>query len=139
MRKNFFAFGHVGTVMLTVLLLDSTLAATRTWTGNSPTSGNWTIPANWDGGGNSPSNGDDLVFPSIAGRYLTTNNFSNFRARSITFAFNGDGYQLHGNSITLSNGLTASQLFGSNAVFFDITLGAAQVWSCQSGGLLGVF
>lgn len=81
-------------------LPNSTPAATRTWTGGSVSSGNWTVPANWDGGVSSPSNGDDLVFPAGAGRLNNTNNFVSATFNSITFS--GTGYSVRGNALKLT-------------------------------------
>lgn len=114
-------------------------SATRTWTGASPTSGNWTIPANWDGGASSPSNGDDLVFPSTAPRKVNTNNFTGFRAGSIAFTGAGGGFNLHGNSLTVSNGITGQHAGGSNALHLDLVLGDSQVLLLANAtGTLGV-
>src|SRR5262249_2778592 len=58
--------------------------ATRTWTGLG--NGNWMTAANWNGGTQAPSPGDDLVFPSGAGQLANTNDFADGTAfNSITF------------------------------------------------------
>ena len=125
--------------MTLVLAVQPTRAATRTWTGGSPTSGNWTIPGNWDGGASSPSNGDDLVFPAAAARLDNTNNFSNFRADSITFSGFGGGFNLRGNALTVSNGIAGAHSFGSNSIHLDLTLGASQaVHAPNTTGALGL-
>jgi hypothetical protein len=65
------------------LPLWSGLAAVKTWNGLG--SGNWATGGNWSDG-LAPEAGDDLVFPAVASRLVTTNNFSPNRAfNSITF------------------------------------------------------
>ena len=81
----------------------SSQATTKTWDGSS--SGNWGTAANWSPS-SVPVNGDDLIFPSLASRYTTTNDLSNLRLNSITFN-TGNDYTLRGNAITLTNGITS--------------------------------
>ncbi len=86
-------------------------ASTRTWTGNGATS-NWTDAANWDTG--APVAGDSLVFPAAANRKTNVNDFpANTTFDSISF--NGGGYDISGNAISLSTLLT-NQSGGTNEV-----------------------
>jgi len=105
-------------------LLSTARAAVKTWGG--ATSGNWGTGSNWSGG--SPVDGDDLVFPVPASRFTTTNNISGLNLRSITFA--GSNYVHRGNSITLTNGITANNASRTNIIEFAIQLDAAQSFNC---------
>ncbi len=109
-------------------------AATRTWTGGSPASSQWNYMSNWEGG-QVPQNGDDLVFPAGAARLVNTNTYTDRRFRSITVSTNG--YSIRGNSITLSNGISATYLMGLSTLHLPITLGASQTFQCSS--VLGAF
>ena len=98
------------------------------WDGSS--SGYWNTGANWNTG-TVPQDGDDLVFPSGPTRLVTTNNTSSLRRyRSITIS--GDDYILRGNSITLSNGVSAATAGpAANTIENDITLAASQEFQCS--------
>jgi autotransporter-associated beta strand protein len=102
------------------------LAVVRTWTGLGTTD-NWSTTANWAPAG-TPANGDDLVFPAGAARLVNTNNVS-VRLNSISFNGAGGGYVLRGNTISLTNGITASHTTGANRIDFDILLGASQTFT----------
>ncbi len=57
------------------LSAQSHAATVRTWTGASPTSGNWTTAANWAGG--APLPGDILNFVDAGARKVSnTNNYA---------------------------------------------------------------
>lgn len=106
-------------------------AATKTWSGAS--TGNWNLGANWSG--SAPGDGDDLVFPVSASRFLTTNDFTQLRALSITFA--GSNYVLRSatttNTLTISNGIAAYNLSGSNSISLArLTNAASQTISCSN-------
>ena len=107
--------------------------ATRTWSGT--TNGNWNVDANW--GGTKPSAGDDLVFPASASNKSTTNDIAaDTSFNSITF--DGDGYTLSGNRITLVAGITQS-VTSTNIISLAIILGADQIVDMQnSGGTLTI-
>ena len=80
-------------------------AALRLWTG-AGSNAFWSTPANWNPAG-PPQNGDDLIFPAGAPRRTSTNDLT---ARTFGFVFfNGasSDYELHGNAITLTGGLSA--------------------------------
>lgn len=83
-------------------------ASTVTWTGTAgdhlfSTGGNWS-------GNNAPVNGDDLVFPTGVTDYTPNNDISSLSIGNITF--NGgaaqQGYNITGNPITLTGGITSS-------------------------------
>jgi autotransporter-associated beta strand protein len=104
-------------------------AAVKFWDGSS--SGNWNLGANWTDGV-APVAGDDLVFPPGAVRLVVTNNFSPNRAfRSVTFQ--GSNYfvrAIAGNTLTVTNGISAQNPFAFNTIDADIVLGAIQTFDC---------
>jgi len=93
-------------------------ATIRTWTGGSATSGNWTSAANWSGG--APVVGDILSFPDTGAR--RTSNTNNFPAGTTFSTINifDPGYRLRGNSVTISNYVSAGTGSGTNYVDFDL-------------------
>jgi autotransporter-associated beta strand protein len=99
-------------------------AAVKTWSGE--VSGDWINGSNWLGG-EAPVDGDDLVFPSAAARFISTNDFPLLQPRSLTF--DGSNYVLHGNAMVLTHGITqvASR---TNAINFGIICAANQTNSC---------
>lgn len=83
---------------------DNRPEAVETWTGGDNNDSNWTSNGNWSGIGGAGAN-DDLVFPASAARKTNTNNFSvNTSFRTLTFT--GNGYNVSGNQIILTNGMT---------------------------------
>ena len=108
-------------------------AAVKTWSG--AVNGIWSVDANW-AGGVAPVNGDDLVFPSGAARTTITNDYATLqRLRVNSISVSGINYVLRGNSLTVSNNLTASH--GSpniNTVDFGITCGTNQTFQCLNAG-----
>lgn len=104
-------------------------ATAYTWTGNGTTN-NWSDAGNWTPG--VPPAGSDLVFPSVANRKTNVNNLaSNTAFNDITF--NGGGYDISGNGISLSTDLT-NQADGTNRLRFMIA-GPGDVWQ-QTGRLI---
>src|ERR1043165_8279999 len=79
---------------------------TNTWDGGG-TGGNWTLIANWDPapGGVAPVAGNVLRFPAGVPKLLTTNNFG--AGMDFGGLLLSDNYVLRGNSIDLSNILSA--------------------------------
>jgi len=110
------------------------LFSTETWSGGDNNDANWTSNGNWSGIGGAGPN-DDLVFPAGAARTINTNDFPiNTNFNSLTFK--GRGYDITGNQIFLTNGMTASISGSGNPPAFNpnIILGNSQVWK----GLIGV-
>ncbi|HEX7447643.1 MAG TPA: DUF4214 domain-containing protein [Pirellulales bacterium] len=119
--------------------------ATITWTGGSPTSSNWSDPANWNLG-RAPVSGDSLVFPASAQRLANTDDIPGLNVNSITFegtlTTNTGGYLLSGDDLNVgaggildngnSNGATSTI---GNQVDLNVALAAAQTWSVHSNGL----
>ena len=104
-------------------------AAIRTWDGDFSANNNWNVTGNW-AEGVIPANGDDVIFPAglPAADLLSTNNIVNLRLNSISFNGASAGYFLRGNSLTLSNGITAAQAAGNNTIDIDLTLGRIQTF-----------
>ncbi len=90
---------------------------TRTWTG-AGANNNWTNHANWNPG--APAPGDRLVFPVVAARKTNTNDYP----EGTTFKdilFQGSGYALNGNYVSLSTGLTSNVAVGlGNTVNLEV-------------------
>ncbi len=97
------------------------VAALRTWTGASLTSGNWSSAANWDAG--VPTTGDILNFS--AGALRKTANTNNLPAGMMFSTINlfGTGWHLRGNSVTITNYLTAGNPAGTNIIDNDVIAG----------------
>src|SRR6266436_4080091 len=113
------------------------LAVVKTWTGTGGT-GNWGTSGNWAPAG-APLNGDYLVFPAGAPFLNNTNTLSGRTFNSISFNGASGGYNLRGNAITLSTGITASHTAGLNDLEIAITLGASQTFgTAAAGGTLSV-
>src|SRR6185436_1020897 len=111
--------------LLSLLLLAaaSAPAATLRWTGGHASSANWSRTANWDTG-TAPVDGDTVVFPAGAARMINTNDIAGLQLVALRFSGAGGGYALHGNGVTLTNSLTATNSAGNNSVDLDrITLG----------------
>src|ERR1044072_6871228 len=98
--------------LLAVTLLPQAQGAIRLWTGN--VNGNFNNSGNWSGNV-IPAAGDDLVFQpnNLVARFLVTKDFSPNRAFS-TITFQGSNYFVRGNSILLTNGVSAVNTIGTN-------------------------
>src|SRR5262249_8851733 len=107
------------------------LLATRVWDGGGADA-NWTTAANW-AGDVAPGAGDDLVFVGGAPRRADTHNTAAGTSfRSITFS--GSGYSIGGNALTLTNGITAVNLSGTNTLNTAVTLAADETITSTYGG-----
>lgn len=104
-------------------------AAVRVWNGSY--SGNWSAAQNWDGN-KAPVNGDDLVFPPGALNPVNTNNNAVTTLRSITFT--SSNYVLRGLGMTVTSGINANQLSGTNWLELNLGLGSEQMFSCTNPG-----
>jgi hypothetical protein len=114
----------------------SALSYTCTWTG--ATNKNWSVANNWANCNSAaPQNGDSLIFPvgilgsSSAGNL--TNDISNLQLANISFSgtnANHYAYNISGNAVSLSGGITDSTSPGST-VDLQITLTANQTFSAS--------
>ncbi len=103
------------------LSAQSHAATVRTWTGASPTSGNWTTAANWAGG--APLPGDILNFVDAGARKVSnTNNYAAGTTFSVINCF-GTGYRLRGNRVTITNSIAVGNPAGAHIIDLDLTLG----------------
>lgn len=100
---------------------------TDTWTGGG-TDNTWGNAANWGGTGVT-TEGDDLIFAGTV-RLFNTNNFTGLNLDSITF--NSGGFDLVGNALTITNGITDNAGFCTNTI--PLTLGAPQTFQNTVGG-----
>ena len=111
-------------------LEERAVPATRVWSGAIDNI--WTKPGNWDG--TAPVTGDDLVFPANPVRLTSVNNFATGKTFG-SILIEGDGYDLFGNSITVTNGITTTYTSGVSTSDINIQLGSGSV-SVASGGEL---
>jgi autotransporter-associated beta strand protein len=96
-------------------------AATDVWTG--AVNGSWSNPGNWVGDvAPNPTAGDSLDFPASASNLTNANDFANATFNSIKIE--GAGYNLGGNALTLSGGITASYTTGMSTDAINTTLTA---------------
>ena len=114
---------------------DVALRVLFTWDGGGTTS-NWTEAANWVGDV-APTAGAFLIFPDNAARKTNVNNFpadTNFGFVTIT----GNGYDIVGNSITLTNGITINSPPSAALTAFEpnITLTQPQTFTNIGQNLL---
>src|SRR5262245_55942781 len=90
-------------VLLLLSIADRAPAATEIWSAGG-TDGKWGTPANWQSG-SPPAPNDSLVFTNTI-RLSNTNNLLGATVSGITFATPSGGFNLFGNALTLSGGLT---------------------------------
>ena len=107
----------VAAVVVPLTFGTANAAGTATWTG--ATDGNWNVATNWQGN-TLPSNGDALVFPNAAANHTMTNNLA---GSWDSIDFQGSGFNITGNSVSVANGITSG---GTNTITADITLTADQ-------------
>ncbi len=109
------------------------LLAVMTWDGSAGNS--WSNAANWVGDV-APTAGDDLVFPAGAANLANVNNLG-AGVRFNTILIQGSGYNITGDAIELSGGLTANNVSGTNTFDLDTTLINAQtIMSANAGATL---
>jgi fibronectin-binding autotransporter adhesin len=111
-------------------------AQTDTWTGASGGSGAsglnaWKTAGNWSGSVAPSTAGDIIIFPASATYYYASNNYSGLTIQQMTF--NGSGYILAGQALTITNGITDTA--GANTNGIALTLGASQTFANNSGNV----
>jgi autotransporter-associated beta strand protein len=101
------------------------------WTGASDSA--WTNAANWSGG-QAPTAGDSLIFPSGAVRLVSSNDFpAGTPFQGITIS--GAGYSLGGNPLTLTGSLQSTYNTGSSVNAIDMAIAGGSVVSAPGGTL----
>jgi len=114
-------------VVISIVLLFSfqryeSSAATLSWSGGGAVN-NWSDSGNWGFAG-TPTNGDILIFPAGQPRLNNTNNIASLTLNQIRFVGAGGGYLIRGNSLTITNGIEATNTTGINVLSNNITLGS---------------
>jgi len=111
-------------------LEERNLFAIATWDGGGTTN-NWSDAANWVGDVG-PVQGDSLVFDGTT--RLTSNN--DLAANNIfqSIAFKTAGFNVTGNAITLTSGITSYQTAGSNSIALNIALAQNQFFVSSNEG-----
>jgi len=100
-------------------------STTKTWTGLGGDN-KWSTAANWSPG--APVVGDDLVFPDAAAQKVNDNDVPGMSFNSISFTGPAGGYNISGNGIVSSAGITADNS-GTNTVAFSVTLAGPQTFT----------
>ena len=80
-----------------------------TWNGGSPSTGNWSDTANWNG---ATVNSGDMLFFAGTTRVANTNNFSGYSFSGVTFNSGAGQFNLNGNAFDLSGGITNNSTSG---------------------------
>src|SRR4051812_30192058 len=109
-----------------------TLFASVTWNGSS--SALWSDAGNWVGGA-VPTSADDVIFPAGPATLLV-NVDAPVSVNGITF--NGAGYELSGNYITLGSGGISATAAGGDTVSSDLDFGNGNHLDVASGSSLVV-
>ena len=107
----------------------ATHAATHTWSGASSTSANWSDPANWDA---AIANGDALIFTGGT-QVANINDLSNLTLGWMLF--DGNGFSVSGNAVTLAAGLTNDASASGATVGMNVFLSAPQTFESDGGDL----
>jgi hypothetical protein len=101
-------------------------AAILSWSG-AGSSGNWSDSGNWGFAG-TPATGDTLIFPAAQPRLNNTNNIAGLTLNQVRFVGASGGYAIFGNSVTITNGIEATNSAGANVLSNNIVLGSAGVF-----------
>jgi hypothetical protein len=116
------------------------LTYTCTWTNGDSTS-IWSDPLNWSGCNSAaPQNGDSLIFNtsilSSEPQGNITNDISSLQVANITIEGGGSyNYNISGNAISLSNGITNNATSPGSFINVGMTLTANQTFAAGSTGL----
>ena len=126
------AFGaRFGVILLIFCLATAVHGATWTWNGGGGANGNWNNSANWGGAG-IPASGDTLVFQGVTG-LNSTNNIAGLTLNQIRF--NTGGFNISGDTFTLTNSIMATNTSGANTIAISITLATTNVLVAVSNGV----
>jgi hypothetical protein len=110
----------VAAVLLAVSSIHPAAAATRQWSG--AVNNLWSVGGNWVGG-IAPVNGDALVFPTVV-QNPAMNDIVGLALQSVTIT--AHTFQLDGNGVTLTGGITKTTCCGLMLWNLPITLAASQ-------------
>ncbi len=81
----------------------------------------WNNSANWGYAG-VPGNGDTVIFPANQPNLINTNNLTGLVLNQIRFAGPGGGYDIRGNTFTVTNSIMATNTAGANIIENTIVL-----------------
>jgi autotransporter-associated beta strand protein len=118
---------------------------TRVW--NGATSGAWSLPGNWVGGG-APSPGDTIVFAGVEG-LQPENDVAGFEAAGLEFAADAGAFRLAGERLVVTGPITNNalspqeialdiELSGSNAGEFNTAADSLLTLLGETTGDVGV-
>ncbi|MCX6878323.1 MAG: autotransporter-associated beta strand repeat-containing protein, partial [Verrucomicrobia bacterium] len=133
---NFIIDYHGGTgndVVITVVKVNAT-GVTSVWDGGDAANTNWTDSDNWNPNG-VPVAGNSLTFPAglAAADRLMNNNFANGTSfHTLTFA--DSGYQVSGNQLVPTGGITATSGTGTTTFSNLVSPFVSQTFSAPNGG-----
>ncbi|MCX6872312.1 MAG: autotransporter-associated beta strand repeat-containing protein, partial [Verrucomicrobia bacterium] len=133
---NFIIDYHGGTgndVVIIVVKVNAT-GVTSVWDGGDATNTNWTDSDNWNPNG-VPVAGNSLTFPAglAAADRLMNNNFANGTSfHTLTFA--DSGYQVSGNQLVPTGGITATPGTGTTTFSNLVSPFVSQTFSAANGG-----
>jgi hypothetical protein len=115
---------------LAIASLPAVATASAHWKA-TPADGNWSNGSNWMEG-HPPNSGDDIVFPATSTVLGTTNDLA--AGMTITaITFQGPGYSVAGNGITVGEVLCSSGVTGLNTVSLPMTVNSVIVVGTQPG------
>jgi len=129
-RGRAFLYALVLLLSLASSLVPGAHAATYHWTGQNPSSPNWTSSLNWDAAGVPPSNGTaDVVISLSAPAPSQPNPDVNAAWSILGLTLGGIDSHLSGSVLTIgANGITKTTSEFIDGISNDITLAADQVW-----------
>ena len=118
-----------------LLLIQSSGAATLTWTGASLLDANWSDSGNWSPNA-VPNNGDTLQFlSSQLQQAVSTNDLAGLTLNQLVFLGDGPSIVIGGNAFTLTNGIQDAYTFGGIYMYNNITLsGTNSVMDVENSG-----
>ncbi|MDR3378239.1 MAG: autotransporter-associated beta strand repeat-containing protein [Verrucomicrobiae bacterium] len=103
------------------------------WSGGGGANAYWNNGANWGFAG-VPGNGDTLIFPASQPNELNTNNIVGLVLNQIRFAGGGGGYDIRGNTFTLTNSIWATNTTGANVIEPAMVLATGTITMVVSNG-----
>jgi len=95
--------------------------AIYSWSGGGGANAYWNNSANWGFAG-VPANGDTVIFSASQPNELNTNNIVGLVLNQVRFVGAGGGYDIRGNSFTVTNNIEATNTVGGNTIENNIIL-----------------